>query len=51
MRSLIRTLFCAAALAALSGGAARASDHLDSPSVIADPRSDIGDVFAPFIAH
>jgi hypothetical protein len=25
---------------------ARASDHLDTPSVIADPRSDIGDLFA-----
>ncbi len=24
----------------------RASDHLDTPSVIADPRSDIGDVYA-----
>ena len=28
------------------GGAARASDHLDSPSVIADPRVDIGDIYA-----
>src|ERR1700759_2747979 len=24
----------------------RASDHLDSPTVIADPRTDIGDVYA-----
>src|SRR3954467_1147610 len=30
----------------LVGGAARASDHLDSPTVIADPRADIGDLFA-----
>jgi Domain of unknown function (DUF4331) len=42
-----------AALAALAGitlgggaGAARASDHLDTPTVIADPRADIGDVYA-----
>lgn len=27
-------------------GPAAASDHLDSPSVIADPRADIGDLFA-----
>jgi hypothetical protein len=30
----------------LVGGAARASDHLDSPTVIADPRADIGDLYA-----
>ena len=24
----------------------RASDHLDSPTVIADPRTDIGDIYA-----
>jgi len=39
------------ALAALAGatigaGPTRASDHLDTPTVIADPRSDIGDVYA-----
>jgi hypothetical protein len=45
MRPFIRTLFCAAALAGLAGSA-RASDHLDSPTVIADPRADIGDLFA-----
>jgi hypothetical protein len=28
------------------GGAAYASDHLDTPTVIADPRADIGDVYA-----
>jgi len=36
----------ALALAAGSAGAAAASDHLDTPSVIADPRADIGDIFA-----
>lgn len=45
MRSM---LFAAAA--ALAGApwtpAARASDHLDTPAVIADPRTDIGDVYA-----
>jgi hypothetical protein len=34
----------AAALA--SSGGAQASDHLDTPSVVADPRADIGDIFA-----
>lgn len=33
-------------LAILASGASRASDHLDTPSVIADPRTDIGDVYA-----
>ncbi|QWF19550.1 DUF4331 family protein [Lysobacter capsici] len=46
-----RRRFAAAALAiglfATSvGQAASASDHLDSPSVIADPRADIGDLYA-----
>ncbi len=31
---------------ALASGAAEASDHLDSPAVIADPRIDIGDLYA-----
>src|SRR6266404_6124679 len=36
-----------AALATVTAGiAARASDHLDTPTVIADPRADIGDVYA-----
>lgn len=30
----------------LASGAAHASDHLDSPTVIADPREDIGDLYA-----
>jgi hypothetical protein len=41
--------FASALLALLLGlGATRASasDHLDSPSVIADPRADIGDIYA-----
>lgn len=33
-------------VAGLSATAALASDHLDSPQVIADPRADIGDVYA-----
>ena len=36
-----------AALASVTAaGAAHASDHLDTPTVIADPRADIGDVYA-----
>jgi hypothetical protein len=39
-----------AALASVTGGggvgAVHASDHLDTPTVIADPRADIGDVYA-----
>jgi hypothetical protein len=44
-----RTILIRAALAALLASgvmAAAASDHLDSPSVIADPRADIGDLYA-----
>lgn len=49
--SVSRRRLAAAALAvglfAISAGqAASASDHLDSPSVIADPRADIGDLYA-----
>ena len=36
----------AAAMLVLGGVPASASDHLDSPTVIADPRADIGDLFA-----
>jgi hypothetical protein len=39
-------LGCATALALAGTGAAQASDHLDTPTVIADPRADIGDIFA-----
>ncbi len=35
-----------AVLIALGTSAVHASDHLDTPTVIADPRADIGDVFA-----
>ncbi|MBW8814076.1 MAG: DUF4331 family protein [Caulobacterales bacterium] len=45
MRPFLRTLLCATSLLAFGGGA-HASDHLDSPTVIADPRADIGDLFA-----
>jgi hypothetical protein len=38
------SLALAGALSA--AGAARASDHLDTPTVIADPRADIGDIYA-----
>lgn len=37
---------CAALVCGAPLSPARASDHLDSPSVIADPRADIGDLFA-----
>ena len=40
-----RGMACAALLAVLAAGPGRASDHLDSPTVIADPRADIGDLF------
>jgi hypothetical protein len=30
----------------IAGGGAHASDHLDTPTVIADPRADIGDIYA-----
>lgn len=45
-RRLAVTMGCATALAVAGTGAAQASDHLDTPSVIADPRADIGDIFA-----
>lgn len=34
------------ALGVATGGPCLASDHLDSPAVIADPRADIGDMYA-----
>jgi hypothetical protein len=40
LATLIPVLFMAVA------GHCRASDHLDSPTVIADPRADIGDIYA-----
>lgn len=42
MRSALPALIALALL----GGPACASDHLDSPTVIADPRADIGDIYA-----
>ncbi|QWP75439.1 hypothetical protein J5226_17710 [Lysobacter sp. K5869] len=42
-RRLALTLSCALAAVPML---ARASDHLDSPTVIADPRADIGDLYA-----
>lgn len=45
MRRLGRVTFAGLmCVSALDG--AHASDHLDSPSVIADPRADIGDIYA-----
>jgi hypothetical protein len=45
-----RTFACRSALAALAAATvaipAFASDHLDTPTVIADPRADIGDLYA-----
>ena len=40
----VRLALAAALLAAAA--ATPASDHLDSPKVIADPRVDIGDIYA-----
>jgi hypothetical protein len=40
------TVIAAAALSVVGAGAVQASDHLDSPAVIADPRADIGDLYA-----
>jgi hypothetical protein len=45
-RALAVGLASTAALLLAAAGPARASDHLDTPSVIADPRADIGDIFA-----
>jgi hypothetical protein len=44
--SISRGLLTACVAVASGVSPARASDHLDSPSVIADPRADIGDLFA-----
>lgn len=42
-----RWIVCGSALLALAGGQeATASDHLDTRTVIADPRADIGDIYA-----
>jgi Domain of unknown function (DUF4331) len=56
MRSRVRWLASGGRVAAVtivaeliclsSAGTSRASDHLDTPTVIADPRADIGDVYA-----
>lgn len=46
VRRIVAGTGLAAALALGGSPAARASDHLDTPSVIADPRADIGDIFA-----
>lgn len=43
--SLLRCLIAGLALAGVAAPA-MASDHLDTPSVIADPRADIGDLYA-----
>ena len=42
----LRRLLAALTVAAAFAGPALASDHLDTPSVIADPRADIGDLYA-----
>lgn len=46
MRNITLLRAALAALLATGVTAADASDHLDSPSVIADPRADIGDLYA-----
>lgn len=43
---MTRARLALALAAALLAPAAPASDHLDSPQVIADPRVDIGDIYA-----
>lgn len=45
MKSLLVT-FAAAALVTVAATSAQASDHLDTPTVIADPAADIGDLYA-----
>lgn len=44
--SRVRSCVLAAAMSSAAVAPARASDHLDTPAVIADPRADIGDLFA-----
>src|SRR5690349_17196196 len=43
---LVLLLALAPVMGALGVADARASDHLDTPTVAADPRADIGDVYA-----
>ncbi|HVL42814.1 MAG TPA: hypothetical protein VM348_11705 [Brevundimonas sp.] len=45
---LLRRLFAGLTSVIVAGfaGSVLASDHLDTPSVIADPRADIGDLYA-----
>jgi hypothetical protein len=42
----MRRLLLAGAACVTMSGSAMASDHLDSPAVVADPRADIGDLYA-----
>jgi hypothetical protein len=44
-RRIFTTAIASTAIVAMTG-IAQASDHLDTPSVIADPRADIGDLYA-----
>jgi hypothetical protein len=44
-RLVVRALF-GAVISVGAAGTSHASDHLDTPTVIADPRADIGDVYA-----
>src|SRR3954469_14098787 len=43
---MIRFFRLAVSVLLIGGSPCWASDHLDSPTVIADPRTDIGDVYA-----
>jgi hypothetical protein len=45
-RKYIARVIAAGLMAAIGPGISLSSDHLDSPTVIADPRADIGDVYA-----
>ena len=46
LRTRARRMFFALLLFASAGGMAQASDHLDSPTTVANPQADIADVYA-----
>jgi hypothetical protein len=45
-RKHVATIVLAGLMSVVGNGTSHSSDHLDSPTVIADPRADIGDVYA-----
>jgi hypothetical protein len=46
IRRMAMVLLAVGLMSAVGAGTAQASDHLDTPTVIANPQADIGDVFA-----